>query len=296
MSKIPVLRRPLRAAALVGLAALLLSAPASRAEYLHGNFEDQYPGPDSYRNDFGPAGQFQTGEFTLSNHYEIQEFGDFQYEFWHGFAVSSRVDNTYEPTDPSFIHQFGAYAPARGGLTGSGGSATYATAFVSNFGDDKTFINRPENADWVSIDVANTTYAAQSILLGDGFARAFEPGDWFRLDILGYSDLGGAGSLIDTISFYLADYRGDTLQLISDWTRVDLGNLAGARSLAFELFSSDVDEWGMNTPASFAIDNLIAFREGPDPSIPAVPEPSSLLLAGLGLGGLAFYQRRSRRV
>lgn len=284
---IPLLRRPFLNAALFGLAVLLLGASASRADYLVGDFEDLYPGPDSYQDNFRPDGRFQTGEFVLSNHYD-EEWGS-----WSGFAVSSRLDNTYEETDLSFIHQYGAYAPAIGGLTGSGGSATYAVAYVSDFGDDRTFINRPDGADWVSIDVTNTTYAAQSILEGDGFARAFEPGDWFRLDILGYSDLGGNGSLLDTISFYLADYRGESLQFVSDWTTVDLGDLAGARSLAFELFSTDIGDWGMNTPASFAIDNLVAFRE--DPTSPAVPEPSSLLLAGLGLGGLAFYQRRSRR-
>lgn len=276
------LRRSFFAPALVASAALLLAAPTSHAEFLSGTFEDQNPGTNTFRNDFRPTNHFNTGGFTLNNNYNAT------YGSWSGFAVSSRLDNTFGGAD--YNHQYGAYAPAHAGLTGSGGSATYAVAYNGATGD--ALINLPTGADPSSIDITNTTYAAQSITLGDGFARAFQPGDFFRLDILGFSDLNGNGNAIGSVSFFLADYRGSALQLVSDWTTVDLSSLAGSQSLAFSLTSTDVGDFGMNTPATFAIDNLVAFRA--NSPTPAVPEPSTVLLLGLGLAGLLVQCHRLR--
>ena len=44
--------------------------------------------------------------------------------------------------------------------------------------------------------------------------------------------------------------------LIFSWTTVDLTPLGNARYLLFDLNSSDVGQFGMNTPAYFAMDNL----------------------------------------
>lgn len=278
----PSRRRPFLAPALVALAVSLLGANPGRAEFLVGTFEDQNPGTDSFRNDFRPEESFQTGEFTLNNDYNAT------YGSWSGFAVSSRLDNNFGGL--SYHHLYGAYAPAVNDLTGSDGSATYAVAYQSAL--STTYINLPDKASAVSIDLTNTTYAAQSIVEGDSFARAFVKGDYFLLKILGYSGLNGTGGLLDTVEYYLADFRGDSLLLTGDWTTVDLSTLAEARSLVFEFESTDVGQYGMNTPATVAIDNLVAFRQGPTP--PAVPEPSSVLLLGLGLGGLVLHHRRRR--
>ena len=89
-----------------------------------------------------------------------------------------------------------------------------------------------------------------------------------------------------TVDFYLADYRfennGDDY-LIQDWTWVDLTGLGAATQLEFDLDSSDVGQFGMNTPAYFAIDDIVA------------PEPSTLAMvlgAGIVAGALLFGRRR----
>ena len=56
--------------------------------------------------------------------------------------------------------------------------------------------------------MTNTTYVAQSITEGDQFARAFHQGDYFKLDILGYSGPNGAGTEVGDVPFYLADIAG----------------------------------------------------------------------------------------
>ena len=156
-------------------------------------------------------------------------------------------------------------------------------AYNSSQGD--ALINLPSGTNPISIDVTNTTYVAQSISQGDSFARAFHQGDFFRLDILGFSGANGTGHQIGDVPFYLADYRGSTLQLVSNWTTVDLTTLAGSTSLEFTLTSTDVGAYGMNTPAYFAVDNLTAV------TVSAVPEPSSWLLCLTGIGIVGAISR-----
>ena len=94
-----------------------------------------------------------------------------------------------------------------------------------------------------------------------------------------------------SIDFYLADFRsvdnGDDF-IRGDWSSVDLTPLGNnVTKLRFELSSSDNGMFGMNTPAYFAVDNLVA-----------VPEPSAMFLLTIGLFGLYGTRRvpRERRV
>jgi hypothetical protein len=60
---------------------------------------------------------------------------------------------------------------------------------------------------------------------------------------------------------------------------MDLTSLGGAKSLSFDYASSDVGQFGINTPLYFAMDNL---------TLSVVPEPSSALLAGIAVAIIAL--------
>jgi hypothetical protein len=65
---------------------------------------------------------------------------------------------------------------------------------------------------------------------------------------------------LGTVVFYLADFRfEDSTQdyIVDSWQTVDLSSLGAVRYLDFKLESSDVGQYGMNTPAYFALDNLV---------------------------------------
>ena len=121
-------------------------------------------------------------------------------------------------------------------------------------------------------------------------SHKFGPGDYFLLDVKGYTGAEGTGKQVGEVDFYLANFLGSNSYIINTWQTLDLSSLAGAESLQFGLSSSDNDPiYGMNTPAYFAIDNLVLGGN-------AVPEPGSLIMMALGLtglGGLAWKRRRA---
>jgi hypothetical protein len=247
-------------------------ASAARANIVTTTFEDLGLPPNSFNNNAGPSGQFVSGGNSFNNSY------DPTYDAWSGWAISSKTD----VTTPGFTNQYSA-------ITGSGanGSATYAVAdpfgpTANAFHPADSFINLAAGASPVSIQVTNTTYAYLSMKLGDSFAHAFGPGDYFLLDIKGYNGTGGTGQVVGEVDFYLANFLGDNSYIINTWQTLDLTSLVGATSLGFGLQSSDNDPtFGMNTPAYFAADNL---------RLNAVPEPSTLVLS---LGWLFVALRRN---
>jgi len=112
----------------------------------------------------------------------------------------------------------------------------------------------------------NTTYAYNSMLFGDFVGKKFggttgDDPDFFTLTVYAHSTLNATGNYrVDTFEFPLADFRfADTTQdyILKSWKYADLNPLvkmAVLDSLEFKLSSSDVGQWGMNTPAFFAVD------------------------------------------
>ncbi len=175
---------------------------------------------------------------------------------WEGFAYS----NVSDTTTPGFQNQYAAFAGR-----GAGGSENYAVAFSGVDAGNGGFISTitlPVGVVPLSIEVTNNTFAALSMLAGDGFSKKFggptgnDP-DWFRLRIVG---LDQTEVVIGEVTTYLADYRfADNADdfVVDHWTTVELSSLAGATSLQIRLASSDIGPFGMNTPAYVAIDNLV---------------------------------------
>ena len=122
--------------------------------------------------------------------------------------------------------------------------------------------------------------------LGDGFGKKFSTGDFFELKIFGYSGLNGTGTQVGEVDFFLANYTSANSLPVDVWTLVNLTSLADAQSLGFDYASSDVGQFGINTPEFFAMDDLTL-------STTSVPEPSSVILALAGLGIVGLYGKWS---
>jgi Domain of unknown function (DUF4465) len=266
----------------LGLAAALalIAAPIARADLATATFEDLNLAPNSVKQSFSPASSFTSGGFTFNNTYSGYLAA--------GFAVSSLVDNVAvtSPTgNEDFDHQFGAYSPVNAsGGTGAGGSATYAVAYA--YGPTDATIDLPSGFAAKSIDIANTTYLMSSLLYGDGFnTHVFAPGDYVRLDILGFAGPGATGNQVGTVPFYLVGDAAGDMTYVQQFTTVDLSSLIGASSLGFQISSNVISDpmLGPSLPFEFAADNVVGLR--------SVPEPAGWMLLASGCGILGLIGR-----
>ncbi len=222
---------------------------------------------------------WSSGNVYFGNSFVDTAFGG----YWNGFSYSN-VSNT---TTPGFVNEYAAYA---GG--GVGGQGNYAVAF--GFEDSQAFFNLPGASTISSVYLTNTTYAALSMENGDQFAKKFggntgDEADYFSVTFTGYDSLNGAGNVTGAVEFYLADFRfvDNSLDYIIDqWTSVDMSALGLVQSVRLSFQSSDVGQFGINTPTYVALDNLVY-------STVAIPEPTS---GGLGvlLISMLWLRRRDR--
>lgn len=290
---------------------VLLSATPSQADIVV-DFDDLVLGPESFWNGpdpngtivSGPFGDVVEGSFTSRGARFVNRY-DLTFGSWSGFAYSNKTDTT----TGNFTNQFSA-------ITGSGrgvGNDNYGVGFgyddiKANLIDADPFdpndpadlfalpyFTLPAGATIEGMYVTNTTYAALTMLNGDAFSKKFggtsgnDP-DYFLLSAYGTDDAGNPLGI--TVEFYLADYRFHDNSLdyvVMDWRWMDLSALSGARSIHFNLSSSDVGDFGMNNPALFAVDD-IRYRSA------VVPEPSSWMMVAGGIGMIGLLGRARRRV
>lgn len=211
-------------------------------------FEDFNLGIDSSLNGSDQQGGFQNGNLYFPNTY------DAQFNSWFGFGISSITDNT----TAGFTNDLSCIA-GEGALN----STTYAVAFMSYLTNNAVIeLTGPAAGGAMEgIYVNNSTYAFLSMRDGDAVAKKFggisgnDP-DFFLLTIEKYEN-GALGT--EKIEFYLADFRSPNNAndyIVDEWTYIDLSSLGNADSLAFSLSSSDIGQFGMNTPAYFCLDNV----------------------------------------
>jgi hypothetical protein len=230
------------------------------------DFDDRPLAYNSYYNGADGAGAFVSGGAAFGNIYMPE------YETWLGWSHSSMTDSV--TAGPG--NQYSAITGA-----GANGSSSYGVAYlgVDNQHPEPFYasdgrITLPAGQQPVGMYVTNTTYAVRSMEQGDQFARKFgdddgEYPDWFLLTV---DSVNASGGLVNSVNFYLADYRfddGSRDYIVDDWQWIDLLSLQGPGvvALTFQLDSSDFGYYGMNTPAYFAMDQLQLGTFLPQPSI-----------------------------
>lgn len=207
-------------------------------------FDDLTLAPENFWNGSDLSGSFKSSDITFYNTYTKSTYGD----YWNGFVYSNTTDVST-----------GGYANQYSAITGKGyeGSANYAVCYPY----PSAIAEYKATTKTSGFYVTNSTYAYLSMKNGDPFAKKFggpsgnDP-DYFKLMI---EALDADGKPVDTIYFYLADFRSvDNSKdyILNKWTWVDLSNLKEAKKLRFSLSSSDNSYGFMNTPGYFCMDDL----------------------------------------
>ncbi len=258
-------------------AALALGSVSAQAAVA--DFDNLSLAPNSHYYP-GASTPFATGGVSFNHDYNSD------YDSWTGWVYSNQTDTTTE----GFENQYSVYSNG-----GQGSSANFGISYIGiDYLTSQTVANIATLATPSTVAGAyfnNTTYTALSMKNGDSFAKRFggatgNDADYFKLIISG---LDAAGNKTGSVDFYLADYRfaDNSLDYIVDtWTYVNLSSLGTVSRLSFDVASTDVSPYGLNTPAYFAIDSL---------QTTAVPEAGTTLMSLTGLLAMGLLMRRRRQ-
>ncbi|MBQ4379670.1 MAG: DUF4465 domain-containing protein [Bacteroidaceae bacterium] len=193
----------------------------------------QYGGPQLYPQDPEAPLYTWTDEITTLSSTLTDAWGDKQY-WGGGIAISNYIDADLANGDSD--HQLA--------VTTSNGSSNFAVVNGTSYMTLKT----PKVIK--SMEIMNTTYALNVIKNGNAYAQALtEPGTYFEVQVTGYK----AKQQTATLKFDLA--RDGVA--VEAWKTVDMTSLNEVDSVVFEFFGSDSGDYGLNTPAYFALDNVV---------------------------------------
>lgn len=166
--------------------------------------------------------------------------------YWAGgWAFSNLKYTTEEPSD--FSKHLYASKPGKG---------SEKSGSVYAVGTDGSCIQNknPLNQSVAGCYISNSTYAYNSMKLGDNFAKKFDSNDSFALIV----DFYLSGKEVGSQKVWLADYRSasaDDHFILDTWQWVTF-QYANADSIVFHFESSDMGDWGINTPKYFCLDEV----------------------------------------
>ncbi|MCB1225889.1 MAG: DUF4465 domain-containing protein [Verrucomicrobiales bacterium] len=254
--------------------ALAISLPSWPALAALIHFDDLPLAPNSFSfpDDGNTVGGVSASLPWSSGGVTFDRIVDDEWSIWSGITWANGTDTT----TPGFNNQFSAYP----------GAAASGSQFA--LGYETGSLHFDPGLYPLSLDLTNTTYTALDMLQGSGFSKKFggtsgsDP-DYLLLRLDAYDS---SSSWIGQLDVYLADYRftDDSLDyVLSTWETVDLTSFGNDISrIDFSFLGSDNGVFGLNTPAYFAMDNLLV-----------APEPSRLTL--LAAAWIFLLTRRPSR-
>ena len=168
-------------------------------------------------------------------------YGD-KTKFWNGGILCSSHNNI---TTAGYKNQYSVYAGS-GAYSSTKFAIVYGTSY---FLCDSSLYSK---SNIKSMMITNSTYAYLDMKNGSNYSKKFTTDDWFMVTITGYYK----GIRTASVDYYLADFRNGKSFISNSWNKVDLSSLGKVNKVTFEFNSSDIGNWGMNTPAYCCIDNI----------------------------------------
>lgn len=190
--------------------------------------------------------------FGYQNDNLIYEYRkDETYGNWWGFALS----NNFDKEDATAANQYSVYND--GAASGKNFLIYYYDTYnVENNAPCDILCGSDKDYDFISVKLCISTFTYHSIVTGsNAYARPFAEGDYLKVSFIALDD---AGAECDSVDFYLADYRDGKSYVADDWITVDLSSLQdNPRGLRVRMETTDVGEWGPNTPLYVCLDDFV---------------------------------------
>lgn len=183
------------------------------------------------------------GEFMLSH---LQTGYSYSGSSWEGFTTAKIASDT--------LNQFGC--AAKGGVNGIG--TPYMVGYYSEYAlytieeESPCVIYFSDEKEVKSTYVCMNTYALNTVRNGDSYAKKFTESDSLTLVIAAMDEDGYSSEEVAPVLVNLA--KGS--DALTAWTKVDLSSLGSTYGLIFSLRTTDLGQWGSNTPLYFCMDQL----------------------------------------
>ncbi len=196
------------------------------------SFETQFEGDYHYG--------YETDNLTFEHFYN-EEFG-----YWGGFALTRKFDT--DAANGLFENQYAVYNVSAS--EGDGALIYYYDSY-----NEPCDIVLKDATMLTSVRLNLTTYTYASITDEDinSFARTFADGDYLKVVFTAMS----ADEALDSVECYVVDYRDGKRFVATNWDIYDLRSLGkGYDAVRVTIETTDVGEYGANTPLYIAIDEL----------------------------------------
>lgn len=173
--------------------------------------------------------------------------------FWNGGHVISNYASTDIVANGDYMQQLTVYGePGKGGHNGSANFCIH-NGYVDEHSWSQT-LPAFEFKDGVAriIDhlyITSTTYFINAYINGNSFSKPTTDDDWFKVVATGYD---GEGNKTAETEFFLG--KGKTA--VQTWEKWDLSSLGKVQKVTFNLVGTDTGDYGLNTPAYFAYDDV----------------------------------------
>ena len=242
---------------------------------------------EGYKVQLGNSGTYV--QFPVN--YLEQEWGEeprpWQYDYWNGgLAVSDYTDIT----DGTYLNQCSVY---NGGIAGVDNDKFVVAYGYSDFYNDplstydkcaKIYLTDAtgytvveegtpvegtvKTGTFNSVYVCNTTYSQIVMRDGNSFTTGGksleEEEGWFKVEFIGFASSDTSVAPTGKVTYYLANFdkskeeeSGLHGEIRTGWNQVDLTDLGtGVHMVVVNFVGSDKSDYGLNTPAYCALDNL----------------------------------------
>lgn len=196
------------------------------------SFETQFEGDYHYG--------YETDNLTFEHFYN-EEFG-----YWGGFALTRKFDT--DAANGLFENQYAVYNASAS--EGDGALIYYYDSY-----NEPCDIVLKDATMLTSVRLNLTTYTYASITDEDinSYARIFADGDYLKVVFTAMS----ADEELDSVEYYVVDYRDGKRFVATNWDIYDLRSLGkGYDAVRVTIETTDVGEYGANTPLYIALDEL----------------------------------------
>lgn len=193
-----------------------------------------------------------TADYTYgyeSDDLKFEYFFNEEYAYWGGFAQSNIKDD--EAANGVFANQYAVFNDEA--ATGD----SFLLYYYDSYNEPCDIVlNRELSLSDVKLNLTTYTYASVTNEDINDFARAFTDEDYLKVVFTGMSGEETTG----VVECYVVDYRDGKREMSTDWNQFSLTNLGeGYDRVRVTIETTDVGEWGANTPLYIAMDDISYF-------------------------------------